>query len=324
MKPNERPGRSVSPAKTDPKSDRSYQPTRRSARQDRLVARQKRRDSRGSGSSSSSGRNPILIWTGVSVVAAIVVIVGAFLLTQANSPSSGSYLTPTVTTPTNIASNRQTLGPANAPVTLDLYSDFRCTGCAVFARSQEPQLVSNFVEAGKLKIVYHDFLTIDSIDASQGITTTASRDAANAGLCAADEGKFWTYHDWLFANQSPTEDPSAFTIDRLIGIAKAAGIDNAGFEACVRQGTHDSEVAAEQTSAPSGISATPTVFVNGKMVTSSAGPNYQPTYAEIAAAVNAALASATPSSSSSPQSSNPSPGQSASPSAPASAAPSAS
>ncbi len=323
MKPNERPGRSVSPAKTDPKPNRSSQPTQRSARQDRLAARQKRRDARNSGS-SSSGLNPILIWTGVAVVAAIVVIAAAFVLTQTNSPSSGSYLTPTVTTPTNIASNRQTLGPANAPVTLDLYSDFRCTGCGQFARSQEPQLVSGFVEAGKLKIVYHDFLTIDSIDASQGITTTASRDAANAGLCAADEGKFWTYHDWLFANQSPTEDPSAFTIDRLIGIAKAAGVDNAGFESCVQQGTHNSEVAAEQSSAPSGISATPTVFVNGKVVNSSAGPGYQPTYAEIAAAINAALAAA-PSPSSSPQSSaNPSPGQSASPSAPASAAPSAS
>jgi protein-disulfide isomerase len=283
-------------------------PTRRSARRERQAGRQNRRDVKASGYAPSRGLNPILIWTVVAGLVAVVVIVAAFILTQ---PRSGAGFTaPSVLTPSNITANGQTLGSPAAPVTLDLYSDFRCTGCGFFSQGQEPQLIANFVAAGKLKIVYHDYLEIDLIDAQQGIKTTASRDAANAGLCAADEGKFWLYHDWLFANQSPSEDPSAFTIDRLIGIAKAAGIDNPGFESCVQQGTHDGEVASEQTSTPASVTATPTIFINGKVVTSAAGANYQASYSEIAAAINAAIGAL--------------PGPTATPSSGASANPSAS
>jgi protein-disulfide isomerase len=295
MTPNDKKGRPSSSANAGRKSGRPAPPQpRRSARQERLTVRQNRRDLKATGNGSSARTKGILLWTGVAVVVAVFVIAAAILLTQPKS--IGNFTSPTVVTPSNLPSTGQTLGPAGAPVTLDLYSDFRCTGCGAFYRTAEPQLVSNFVTAGKLKIVYYDFLTIDGLDASQGIQTTASRDAANAGLCAADEGKFWVYHDWLFANQSPTEDPAAFTIDRLIGIAKAAGIDNSGFESCVQQGTHNAEVAKEQSSAPSGIDATPTIYINGKVVTSAAGAGYEPTYAEIAAAINAATPlAATPS-----------------------------
>jgi protein-disulfide isomerase len=287
-----------------------------------LANRQNRRDVRASGDVPSGGLNPILIWTGVAVLVAVVVIVGAFIVTQPKS--AGSFTAPSVLTPSNVTANGRTLGSASAPVTLDLYSDFRCTGCGSFYTGQEPQLIANFVTTGKLKIVYRDYLEIDLIDAQQGIQTTASRDAANAGICAADQGKFWLYHDWLFANQDPNESPSAFTIDRLIGIAKAAGIDNPGFESCVQKGTHNAEVASEMTSTPATVMATPTIFVNGKQVTSAAGANYQASYAEIAAAINAALgASASPSipSSSSPSAS---PSTTPTPSSGASAIPTAS
>jgi protein-disulfide isomerase len=245
-------------------------------------------------SGAISGVNPILLYTGVAVVVAVVVIAAALLLTRPPSVSTTSFTQPSVVTPASVAQSGQTLGSSSAPVTMDLYSDFRCTGCGYFYANQEAQLISNFVQTGKLKIVYHDFTLIDKLAAQRGVTTTASRDAANSGLCAADEGKFWTYHDWLFANQSQTEDPAAFSIDRMIAIAKAAGIDNSTFETCVRQGTHNSTVADEQTAAPKTIDATPTIYVNGKVVTSSKGVNQQPSYDEIAAAINAAASAASP------------------------------
>ena len=98
-------------------------------------------------------------------------------------------------------------------------------------------------------------------------------------------------HDWLFANQSSSEAASAFTIDRLIGIAKAAGVDNSTFETCVRQGTHNADAAKDMAAAPASLQAkptTPTIFINGKMVASSLGANYQATYDDIAKAINAA------------------------------------
>jgi protein-disulfide isomerase len=239
--------------------------------------------------------NQLVFWTGIAVIVGAVVIGAAFVLSQPQSSTASDFVRPSVVTPSTIPSSGQTLGQADAPVTLDLYSDFRCTGCAAFYRGQEPQVIDNYVAKGQVKLVYHDYTLIDKLDASQGIQTSASLDAANAGLCAADENAFWKYHDWLFANQSPTEDPSAFTIDRLIGIAKAAGIDNPTFEACVKDGKHDQDVAAEMSAAPSTINATPTLYVNGKLVTSSLGTNFQPTYSDIAAAIDAALAAASPS-----------------------------
>ena len=286
MTSNNKPGKS-SPARNTT-SNRPTPPTRRSARQERLAARQDRRDLRTAGTyGRSGGMPPIVLWSGVAVVIAAIVIVAAVVLTKPPSTSSTTnFNAPTVTTPSDIPANGQTLGNASAPVTLDLYSDFRCTGCGAFVTNMEPKLVTDFVKTGKIKLVYHDFLTIDA-DGSN-----ASRDAANAALCASDEGKFWQMHDWLFANQSPQESPSAFTIDRLIGIGKAAAVDSDAFETCVNKGTHDSEIAAEQTSAPAGINATPTIFINGKVVNSSLGGNYQPTYDDIAKAIRNATPAA--------------------------------
>lgn len=286
---------------------------RASSRQQRLDDRRGGRTSGGSdgsgrsgpgGSGGSGGRNaagsrsgilgrlsrvnPILLWTGVGVVVAVVVVAAALVLTQPKSYSASDFTSPIVVTPATIQSSGHTLGATGAPVTVDLYEDFRCTGCGGFYRSQEPQLVDNYVATGKAKIVYHDFTIIDNIQSSTG--THASRDAANAGLCAVDASKFWTYHDWLFTNQSSTEDPSAFTIDRLVALGKAAGIDDPSFETCVRQGQHNADVAAEQSAVPSGVTSTPTIYVNGTVVLNKTDPvNYQPTYDDIAAAIDAAL-----------------------------------
>jgi protein-disulfide isomerase len=292
MSSNRQPGRS------------SKQPvpptTRRSARQERLANRRSKRDLYRASTRGTSGGNSILIWTGAAVAIAVVVIGAALLLTQNGSGTpTGTPIAPGIVTPSNIPQNGQTLGAANAPVTLDVYSDFRCSGCFSFYSGAEPKLIANFVAKGTVKLVYHDVLQIDRIATQQGFPTNASRDAANAAMCAADEGKFWTYHDWLFSNSDPNEQPEAFSIDRLIEIAKAAGIDNAAFESCVRNGQHNADVVAQDGARPSGVNATPTIFVNGTLVSSSLGSNYQPSYDEIVAAINAALAGASPSASAS-------------------------
>jgi protein-disulfide isomerase len=287
MTSNKKPGKPSSSAKN------AAQPTtRRSARQERL-ARAGARDLRTAGTRGGTGSPSIVLWSGIAIVFGLVVIVAAIVLTQKPSSSPTNFTAPlaNVTTPSDLPVSGLTLGKPDAPVTVDLYSDFRCTGCGSFVKNLEPKLVSDFVAAGKVKLVYHDYMIID------GDGTTASRDAANAARCAADEGKFWTYHDWLFANQAANEAASAFTIDRLIGIGKAAGIDSSTFESCVKQGTHNAEAAADMSSAPAALKAkpsTPTVFVAGKIVTSSLGANYLPTNDDIAKAIN----EATPASSS--------------------------
>jgi len=219
------------------------------------------------------------------VVVAAVVVAAAILVSQPSSGGTTSVQPPTVVTPTGIPANGRTLGQPNAPVTIDLYGDFRCSACFGFTTGgTESDLVTNYIATGKAKLVWHDLLSIDELRGG-----TASRDAANAAWCAADQGKFWTMHDWLYANdQHPSEAASAFTSSRLSAIAKDAGLDMSKFQPCFDSGTHNADIAAEQSSTPSQAGGTPTVFVAGKFVGTA---SYVPTYQQISAAIDAALAS---------------------------------
>ncbi|HEX7611321.1 MAG TPA: thioredoxin domain-containing protein, partial [Candidatus Limnocylindrales bacterium] len=79
-----------------------------------------------------------------------------------SSPAVPGIAAPSVLTPTDIPSSGRTLGNANAPVTLDFWGDFQCSACSSFVTGTEQQLINNYVKQGKLKIVYRDFIVIDS------------------------------------------------------------------------------------------------------------------------------------------------------------------
>jgi protein-disulfide isomerase len=230
----------------------------------------------------------------VTIGAAIVgvAIVAFVILTQQpKAVSPDALITPGIVTPASIASTGRTLGDPAAPATIDIYGDFRCSACYIFTvAGTEKQLVDNQVATGRARIVWHDYLTIDQFDG-----TTASRDAANAAWCAADQGKFWTMHDWLYANQSPTEEASAFTKARLARIGQAAGLDMTTFQPCLDNGTHDADIAAEIAGKPADVQGTPTVFVNGTFVgTQSSVPSYDQISAAIAAVAPSPAASSSP------------------------------
>ncbi len=274
------------------KNTRAAPPPRRSARQQRLAQRASHRELARAGTRPGGGGDlrTLLLWTLAAVGIGAVVIVGALLLTQQKTDAKvANIMAPGVTTPADVPFQGRTLGKADAPVTIDLWSDFRCTGCFAFAMEIEPGVVKDLVATGKAKLVYHDLVVIDSYQSGN----TESRDAANAGLCAADQGKFWPYHDWLFANQSPDEAPGFFTLDRLVAIAKMGGsklgLDMTKFEPCVRSGTHLTDVANEQTAFGTGTKTSPTIYVNGKLVQNSKNAQAIPTVDDIKNAVTAAL-----------------------------------
>ncbi len=270
-----RPSASASPSGKSPRpaSSGAWQPNRVSAAKKR------------------SGPNRTLAFTIAAVVVGLA-IVGFVALQQLGSVPTGSALiTPggSNMTPASIPSEGRTLGQANAPVTIDLYGDFRCSACYAFTElGTAHQIDTQLVATGQAKLVWHDFTIIDLNDGA-----TASRDAANAAWCGADQNKFWLMHDWLYANQSATEAASAFTIDRLLAIGQAAGMDMTTYAPCVRNGTHDAAIAAEQSSLPASVSShgTPSLLVNGTYVDG--------TFSAVSAAVTAAL-SGSPASSASP------------------------
>ena len=284
--------------------------SRRSARQRRLANCEANRALARAGTSSGmdSGIKTLLVWTGAAIAVGVLVIGGLWFLTKQPTPQDiafASPLAPGVVTPADIPRSGNTLGNADAKVTIDVYEDYRCTGCFAFRSEIEPTIEEDYIKTGEAKLVFHDFLTIDN-----GQGNTESRDAANAARCAEDQGKFWTMHDWLFANQSPRELPGYFTIDRLLAIGRAAGMDMSLFEPCVRDGVHNSEIAAEQAAAPSSITATPAIFVNDVLVLNPDNASYIPDAEIIGKAIDAAL--------------NPTPSPSPSGSAAASGSPAAS
>ncbi len=245
-----------------PSSGNSAPPTsRRSARQQRLANREANRNLSRAATRGSSGSNTsLLLYTVVAIAIAAIVVVGALLLT--NKPASnhtfGSPNAPVgnAVTLASIPASGRTLGNADAKHTIGIYEDFQCPNCRTFTEEDESQVVTNYVQTGKAKIVYYDLIVIDA-----NIGGTESLDAANAARCAADQGKFWTYHDWLFNNQYG-EGSGAFTKDRLKTMGQMVAIqDLTKFNSCVDGGTYNADVKTESSS--SGSNSTPTIKIDG-------------------------------------------------------------
>lgn len=220
----------------------------------------------------------------VAVGVVIVALIATGILGGHQVTTSG-LLQPQDQSPATLANGR-VLGKADAPVTIDLWSDFQCSACGSFVRDVEPEMVQNLIDTGKAKVVYHDYILIDSY--VQG--GHESLDAATAARCAGEQGKFWQYHDWLFANQIG-ENQNAFKRTKLDDMAFAAGLDQAKFDSCYDSGAARQAASAESTEgtklqykdatgkAVTGINHTPTLIINGQEI--------NPSYDALAAAVNA-------------------------------------
>ncbi|HXK29813.1 MAG: hypothetical protein A3H27_18140 [Acidobacteria bacterium RIFCSPLOWO2_02_FULL_59_13] len=139
-------------------------------------------------------------------------------------------------------------GAAKAAVTLVEFSDFHCPFCKQ-SQATLKQLLEQY--AGKVKFVYRDF-PIESIH-------PGAQRASEAARCAHDQGKFWEFHDLLFAN-SPQSAP-----DDLKRYARQVGLDLARFEGCLSSGIHKATVQNDLADgARLGITGTPAFFINGR------------------------------------------------------------
>jgi protein-disulfide isomerase len=141
-------------------------------------------------------------------------------------------------------------GAPNAPVTVVEFSDFECPFC-----KQASGTVAKLMEkySGRIKLVYRD-LPLEAIH-------PLARQAAEAAQCARDGGKFWEYHDVLFA-QSPKLSP-----DDLKRYAREVGLDAKKFDACLGGGAKAAAVQKDIDEGNAlGITGTPAFFINGRLV----------------------------------------------------------
>jgi protein-disulfide isomerase len=163
-------------------------------------------------------------------------------------------------------------------VTLLEYADYECPYC------QQAEPVVEKIEAefkGKVAFAFKDFPLPMHAHAEK---------AAEASRCAAVQGKYWEYHDLLFASKK-------LDVDSLKKDASDLKLDTAAFDSCLDAGKMAGEVKAEASEAQSlGIAGTPTFFVNGRAVS---GTNYEKIRAVIdeelqAMSIRTAAASAKP------------------------------
>lgn len=166
--------------------------------------------------------------------------------------------------------DRNSIGNPDAKIVVEAYEDFLCPHCGEFTAQVEPRLFDEYVKTGKVRFVYRTFPL-------QGFEPGASI-AANAAMCAADQGQFWQMHDQLFASQN--KGMGYYEPENLAKTAAALGMNSGQFTDCLNSLKYSSEI--RQTSNDGialGVQGTPTIFVNGTLLSN--GADYSALKAEL-------------------------------------------
>jgi protein-disulfide isomerase len=195
-------------------------------------------------------------------IASIAIIV-AFLAfnTLGNEPELVVEPTPTIqesgpakiTAATFMENGSPILWDPNAPVTLVEFGDYQCYFCNQFFHTTEDELFKNYVETGKVKVIFKDYTIIgpDSVT------------AAHAAHCADEQGQFWKYHDTLYNNWNGENNGWASS-ENLLRFASDIGLDIDQFSQCMIDSKHTPIIVnSNQDAKDLGLTGTPAFFVIG-------------------------------------------------------------
>jgi protein-disulfide isomerase len=148
------------------------------------------------------------------------------------------------------------LGSNKAKVTMVEFGDYQCHFCAAFQRNTKHSIIQNFVNTGQVRFLFKDF-TINDKPGNKASTL-----AAEASYCAADQGKYWQYHDEIYKN-SKGENVAWVTKDILKQFASNVKIPNIKkFSECLDSQNHSNIVEQNDNLASSiGLQATPSFIL---------------------------------------------------------------
>ena len=148
-----------------------------------------------------------------------------------------------------VATTGPSKGPANAPVTIVEFSDFQCPFCSRLTPTLK-QVEEKYGD--KVRIVFRQYPLPFHQNAQK---------AAEASLCAADQGKFWEMHDAMFKNQQQ------LAVENLKTKAAELGLNAESFNSCLDSGKFQAKVAEDQQAGTAaGVSGTPALFINGRFI----------------------------------------------------------
>jgi protein-disulfide isomerase len=205
-----------------------------------------------------------------------ILAVGGFILANRDEGAGPAADDPVIAAPAvpeGVAQATRILGDPNAPVKVVEYGDYQCPGCAQFARTGEQQMTDEYIVNGQVSFEFRDFPFIGD----------ESENASEASLCAGAQEMYWPYHKGLYYN-FVSQNEGGFARQRLIEIARVAGLDVDAFTTCIDGDEYEDDVEAMLDEARDrNLTQTPTFFVNDQMVSAT-------DYAAIKQAIDAALA----------------------------------
>jgi protein-disulfide isomerase len=151
------------------------------------------------------------------------------------------------------AGSSPVLGDPAAPVLVEVWADYQCPYCGVMTHAIVPSLVRDFVQTGRIRLVFRDFAFLGD----------ESVEAAAAARCAGRQDAYWRYHDLLFASQRG-ENQGAFAPENLAQLAGFADLDVDAFAACMDgREAHGAALAETEAGRALDISSTPTLHIVG-------------------------------------------------------------
>ncbi len=138
-------------------------------------------------------------------------------------------------------------GDSGARVAIIEYADFECPYCGEYERQVFPQLLTDYIQTGKVKFFYRDLPLPGHARALP---------AARAARCAGEQGKYWEMHDSLFAKQNALSAPA------LLDRAQTLGLDTAKFTECQSSEKYTADIQKSISEAlKMGVDGTPTFFL---------------------------------------------------------------
>jgi protein-disulfide isomerase len=147
------------------------------------------------------------------------------------------------------SANSPSKGSASAPIEMIEFSDFQCPFCQR-ANPTVDQVLKTYGD--RVRFVYRHYPLPNHPNA---------RPAAEAAACAADQGKFWPYHDRLFANPSKLGDAD------LKQAAAELGLNATQFNSCVDSHKFRAQIDADlRAGEEAGVNGTPAFFINGRSI----------------------------------------------------------
>lgn len=184
---------------------------------------------------------------GAIVLGALIVV--GLVWAVASGPGSGGSST------SFNDDNDPAFGPAEASTTVRVFGDFQCPAC----RAAEPGFqYAKTTYGDRVRFVWNDF-PLQSIHPS-------ALTAANAARCAEAQGKFWEYHDKLYADQ-PSWDRLPSPEQKFQDYANALGMDTTEFAACLKDRRYQNKVMDDlREGERNGVNSTPTFFIDNQRI----------------------------------------------------------